>query len=108
MLAGIREVLLISTPRDLPMFRELLGDGSRLGMQFEYAVQPEPKGLAQAFTIGADFVGDSPVMPYPWETMSSTATALRARCPPSVQLKDGGIIFAYHVRDPRALWRGRV
>src|SRR5215469_5390498 len=57
MLAGIREVLIISTPRDLPMFRELFGDGAWLGMRFEYKVQENPRGLADAFIVGADFIG---------------------------------------------------
>ena len=61
MLAGIREVLIISTPRDLPVFEELLGDGSQLGMEFTYAVQTYPRGLADAFLIGADFIGSDRV-----------------------------------------------
>src|SRR3954462_12490240 len=61
MLGGIRDILVISTPRDLPMIEALLGDGSRIGIKLSYKVQPEPKGIAQAFTIGADFIGNDPV-----------------------------------------------
>ncbi len=101
MLAGIREVLIISTPRDLPMFRELLGDGSRLGMRFEYKVQEVPNGLAQAFVLGKEFLdgdagclilGDNMFYGQKFSTMLRRAAAI----------EKGACIFGYYVKDPRA------
>ena len=98
MLAGICEILIISTPEDLPQFRRLLGDGSRLGVRFEFAEQPEPGGIAQAFLIGAKFIGDQPVALvlgdniYWGEGLSRTLQECNN--------PTGGIIFAYHVKDP--------
>jgi glucose-1-phosphate thymidylyltransferase len=99
MLAGIREVLIISTPRDLPMIEALLGDGSRLGMRFEYRVQPEPKGIAQAFTIGDTFVGDSPVCLILGDNVfyGHDLTDLLAD---AAKPKHGSTVFAYQVKDP--------
>ncbi len=100
MLAGIREVLIISTPRDLPVFRELLGDGSQLGMSFSYAVQDHPRGLADAFIIGADFIGKDHVALVLGDNIfygQSFSRILRA-----VALREkGATIFGYYVRDPR-------
>lgn len=99
MLAGIRDVLIISTPKDLPLFEHLLGDGSRLGMSFSYTPQEKPEGLAQAFTLGADFIGydnaclilgDNIFFGHGFQGMLQQAAAVRK----------GGVVFGYWVRDP--------
>jgi glucose-1-phosphate thymidylyltransferase len=100
MLAGIREVLVITTPEDGPQFRRLLGDGSRLGMRLEYATQPRPEGLAQAFLIGADFLAGGPAALALGDNIfygAGLGTALRA-----YTRLQGGRIFAYPVADPTA------
>lgn len=104
MATGIREILIISTPRDLPVFQQLLGDGSRLGISFSYQVQERPEGLAQAFLIGADFVGDDDAAlilgdnVFYGEQLQETLTAARQ----TVATQQGGMVFAYHVANPRA------
>ncbi len=98
MLAGINEILIISTPHDLPHFEKLLGDGSRIGCKFSYAVQPSPDGLAQAFIIGADFIGDDKVALVLGDNIfygSGLSKLLQANNDP-----EGGIIYAYQVHDP--------
>ncbi len=98
MLAGIREVLIISTPRDLPMFQDLLGDGSRIGCEFQYAVQEQPNGLAEAFIIGKDFIGNDSVALVLGDNIfyaSGFSRKLQSCANPT-----GGIVFAYHVNDP--------
>ncbi|HSU20852.1 MAG TPA: sugar phosphate nucleotidyltransferase, partial [Variovorax sp.] len=99
MLGGIRDVLIISTPQDTPRFEQLLGDGSQWGMNLQYAVQPSPDGLAQAFIIGAEFIGDSPSalvlgdnIFYGHDLAHLLADADRK--------DDGATVFAYHVHDP--------
>ena len=103
MLADIREVLIISTPRDLPVFEELLGDGSQLGMDIQYAVQEQPNGLAEAFIIGADFIGSDAVALVLGDNIfygQSFSQVLR-RAAQRTESKPGATIFGYYVRDPR-------
>ncbi len=98
MMAGIKEILIISTPQDMPMFKHLLGDGKNLGCEFSYAIQPKPEGLAQAFTIGADFIGNEKVALILGDNIfygSGFMNLLQSHADP-----DGGVIFAYHVHDP--------
>ena len=98
MWAGISEILIISTPHDLPLFRQLLGDGSKLGCRFEYAVQEHPNGLAEAFIIGKEFVGNDKVALILGDNIfygTGLAELLQANSNPN-----GGIIYAYHVHDP--------
>ena len=100
MLAGVREILIISTPRDLPTYKELLGDGKQFGLEISYAVQEQPKGLAEAFIIGEEFIGDDKVMlvlgdnifygSYLSETLSKSA-----------RLEEGALIFGYKVPNPQ-------
>lgn len=99
MMAGIKEILIISTPKDLPLFRELLGDGSRYGCRFEYAEQAEPKGLAEAFIIGANFIENDNVALILGDNIfygSGLDNLLQKNSNPN-----GGMIFAYHVHDPQ-------
>ena len=99
MLAGIRDILIISTPRDLPGFRELFGDGSQLGLNMNYAVQEAPRGLADAFIIGADFIGDDNVAMVLGDNIfygQSFSKTLRA----AAERKKGATIFGYYVKDP--------
>lgn len=98
MMSGIREILIISTPHDLPNFKKLLGDGARLGCKFSYAVQEVPNGLAQAFVIGEEFIGDDDCALILGDNIfygSGLAKLLQGLTKP-----DGGVVFAYHVADP--------
>ena len=100
MLAGIRDVLIISTPTDLPRFAEMLGDGKSLGMSFSYKVQPKPEGLAQAFVLGKEFIGNDTVCLVLGDNIfygQGLATVLQ-RC---AKITEGGVVFGYKVRDPK-------
>ncbi|MCX4268753.1 MAG: glucose-1-phosphate thymidylyltransferase RfbA [Lachnospiraceae bacterium] len=103
MLAGIREILIISTPRDLPVFCDLLGDGSQLGMRFHYAIQKEPRGLADAFIIGANFIGTDAVALVLGDNIfyGQSFSALLRRVVERTESQRGATIFGYYVRDPR-------
>lgn len=98
MMAGIREILIISTPHDMPIFQKLLGDGKKLGCSFQYEVQPKPDGLAQAFIIGEKFIGNDKVGLILGDNIfygSGLQKLLQSNVDPS-----GGVVFAYHVNDP--------
>ncbi|MDR3340792.1 MAG: glucose-1-phosphate thymidylyltransferase RfbA [Candidatus Symbiothrix sp.] len=101
MLAGVREVLIISTPRDLPMFEQLLGTGESLGMKFEYIIQQTPNGLAQAFVLGEDFIGNEPVCLILGDNIfygQGFSKMLRQ----AQKIETGACVFGYYVKDPRA------
>ena len=104
MLAGIREVLIISTPRDISCFKELFGDGAWLGMHFEYAVQDKPRGLADAFIVGKDFIGSDDVALVLGDNIfyGQSFTSTLKRAAKKVAEEKGAVIFGYYVADPTA------
>ena len=100
MLAGIRQILIITTPTDLPQFQRLLGDGSQFGLSFQYAVQPRPEGLAQAYLIGADFIQGEPTALILGDNIfygHGLPDSLASGC----NQPEGATVFAYHVNDPQ-------
>jgi len=99
MLAGIREILIISTPRDLPVYQDLLGDGSRIGLEFSYQVQDQPRGLADAFLVGEKFIGSDKVSLILGDNIffGQRLTEILQKC---AGLEDGAVIFGYYVKDP--------
>ncbi|WP_103027268.1 glucose-1-phosphate thymidylyltransferase RfbA [Salinibacter altiplanensis] len=99
MLAGIRDILLISTPKDLPRFEDLFGDGHQWGINLHYAEQPEPKGIAQAFTIGADFIDGDPVSLILGDNLFY-GDQLQRKVQGAAELTEGGKVFGYPVQDP--------
>jgi glucose-1-phosphate thymidylyltransferase len=107
MLAGIRDILIISTPMDLPYFRRLLGDGSRLGLEFSYAEQAEPNGLAEAFIIGADFIGDDQVALVLGDNIFF-GVGFPGMLQNAVSNLDGAVLFGYEVKDPNRYGVGEV
>ena len=96
MYSGINEILIISTPHDLPLFKKLLGDGSRIGCKFEYVVQEVPNGLAQAFVLGEEFIGEDKVCLILGDNIFQMKIKTLADC----EDVEGGIVFGYHVNDP--------
>ncbi len=101
LLAGIKEILVISTPADIPMYKELLGDGSRIGVSISYAVQAEPKGIAQAFIIGEEFIGDDSVCLILGDNVFYGKDFTTAMTKAQKEL-DGAVVFGYQVKDPSA------